>query len=115
LETDADRTLQVQLARHIAADQLHYARSELMDLWRESPGAWVLRQHNPVVYPRQVPRASWPGPIALATARLGVVPGAIDGLVADAWEAAGTDSDSTRAPSGSIADDFTSPKEDCAL
>jgi hypothetical protein len=72
-ETDASREKQLQLARHIAADQIQYAQCELMDLWRQTQNpSYLLKTTR----------------LSLAAARLGVVPGTIDGLIADALEEA---------------------------
>lgn len=70
-ETDLAREKQLHLARHIAADQLHFARAELMDLWRQTQNPSFLLKTTR---------------FTLAIARLGVVPGKIDGLFATAFD-----------------------------
>jgi hypothetical protein len=77
-ETDLDRQQQLQLARHLAADQIHYAQTELMDLWRQSQNTSLLIKSTR---------------LSVALARLGVIPGVTGGLAADAWEAAGIEID----------------------
>src|SRR5437762_1976429 len=63
--------IQAQLARHMTADRLQFVSQELMQKWRTT--------ENPK-YVGQTIRVS------LALARLGVVPGMIEGLIADAIE-----------------------------
>jgi len=68
---EADEKQELRLAQHIAADRIQQLYSELMLLWRQ--------RHEPK-FMGQLMR------ITLAAGRLGVIPGTIDALAADAIE-----------------------------
>jgi len=70
-QADIAQENESRLAQHITADQLHFVNQELMECWRASHNTKFLGQTIRV---------------SLALARLGVVPGMIGGLMADAEE-----------------------------
>jgi hypothetical protein len=68
-QSDVRKERQAALAQHLAADRLHFAYQELMELWRQT---------KETKYLGQTIRLSF------AQAKLGVIPGAAAGLIADA-------------------------------
>jgi len=70
-QADVAKETESRLAQHMTADQLHFVNQELMECWRASHNTKFLGQTIRV---------------SLALARLGVVPGMIGGLMADAEE-----------------------------
>jgi len=83
-QPEADRQRETRLAQQMTADRLLHAYQQLMTLWVETQD------------PKYVSRATR---ITLALGKLGVIPGTIDGLLADAIEAA----ESGRPPSDPVA------------
>lgn len=68
-QSDVRRERQAALAQHLAADRLHFAYQELMELWRQTQEPKYLGQTIR---------------ISFALAKLGVIPGTAEGLIADA-------------------------------